>query len=56
MGLTIARFAGRLVLTRSALVAEVSERENIAVIERFRLPGRSFLMPPTNVELGLIVD
>lgn len=33
-------------------VAEVSEREVIAVIERFRLPGRSFLMPPTNVELG----
>jgi tetratricopeptide (TPR) repeat protein/energy-coupling factor transporter ATP-binding protein EcfA2 len=33
-------------------VADASEAEVIAVIERFRLPGRSFLMPPTNVALG----
>ena len=33
-------------------VAEASKEEVIAVIERFRLPGRSFLMPPTSVPLG----
>src|SRR5215204_512990 len=32
-------------------VAEASVPEVIAVIERFRLPGRSFLMPPSIVEL-----
>lgn len=32
-------------------VAEASQPEVIAVIERFRQPGRSFLMPPTKVEL-----
>ncbi len=33
-------------------VAEASEKDVVAVIERFRQPGRSFLMPPTSVELG----
>ncbi len=33
-------------------VAEASEKAVIAVIERFRQPGRSFLMPPTNIALG----
>ena len=33
-------------------VAEASPAEVIAVIERFRRPGRSFLMPPTSVELN----
>ncbi len=33
-------------------VADTSEREVLAVIERFRQPGRSFLMPPTQVALG----
>lgn len=33
-------------------VAEASEQQAIAVIERFRQPGRSFLMPPAEVALG----
>lgn len=33
-------------------IADASEEEVIAVIERFRLPGRSFLMPPNDVSLG----
>ena len=33
-------------------VAEASPAEVIAVIERFRQPGRSFLMPPTTTKLG----
>ncbi|HKO96448.1 MAG TPA: hypothetical protein VJU86_05630 [Pyrinomonadaceae bacterium] len=34
-------------------VAEASERDVVAVIERFRQPGRSFLMPPTSVPLAV---
>ncbi|HZE68511.1 MAG TPA: hypothetical protein VE135_03165 [Pyrinomonadaceae bacterium] len=39
-------------------IADASVAEVIAVIERFRLPGRSFLMPPTTVELneGSLID
>ncbi|HKO63171.1 MAG TPA: hypothetical protein VJV03_18560, partial [Pyrinomonadaceae bacterium] len=33
-------------------VSEASPAEVISVIERFRQPGRSFLMPPTNTKLG----
>lgn len=33
-------------------VAEASAAEVIFVIERFRQPGRSFLMPPTTTKLG----
>lgn len=33
-------------------VTEASPAEVISVIERFRRPGRSFLMPPTNTKLG----
>jgi hypothetical protein len=33
-------------------ITEASTAEVIAVIEPFRLPGRSFLMPPANVTLG----
>jgi WD40 repeat protein len=39
-------------------LAEVGEQEVIAVVERFRMPGRSFLMPPAGVELagGSVLD
>jgi hypothetical protein len=35
-----------------AAIADASEAEVIAVIEAFRQPGRSFLMPPPEVELN----
>ncbi|HEY6324373.1 MAG TPA: AAA family ATPase [Thermoanaerobaculia bacterium] len=39
-------------------LAETGEQEVIAVVERFRMPGRSFLMPPAGVELtgGSVLD
>jgi WD40 repeat protein len=39
-------------------LAEAGEQEVIAVVERFRMPGRSFLMPPAGVELagGSVLD
>ncbi len=39
-------------------LAEAGEPEVIAVAERFRMPGRSFLMPPAGVELsgGSVLD
>lgn len=35
-----------------AEIANVNEEEVAAVVEKFRQPGRSFLMPPANVELN----
>jgi tetratricopeptide (TPR) repeat protein len=41
-----------------AAIAEVSETEVIHVVDAFRRPGRSFLMPPSTVPLGpqVIID
>jgi WD40 repeat protein len=38
-------------LQEACAVAEAAEAEMLAVIEHFRRPGRSFLMPPSDVKL-----
>ena len=39
-------------LAEAAALAGATEAEMAAVVERFRAPGRSFLMPPAGVPLG----
>ena len=45
-------------ISELASIAEVSEDEIIEIIEKFRKPGRSLLMPPSNVPLrsGTIIE
>ena len=39
-----------------AAICEASEAEVIEVVEVFRQPGRSFLMPPATVPLDVAID